>query len=112
MSLTSNLKAWNRNVFGNIFRRKQRLLGRLEGINRVLLEYDNKRLEDLRDQLWSEYTTVVQQEETYWYQQAKSNWVNMGDKNTRFFHQATLCRRRRNRISALMDQNHNWVYDD
>lgn len=67
MSLTSNLKAWNRNVFGNIFRRKQRLLGRLEGINRVLLEYDNKRLEDLRDQLWSEYTTVVQQEEAYWY---------------------------------------------
>lgn len=36
----------------------------------------------------------------------------MGDKNTRFFHQATLCRHRHNRISALLDHNQNWVYDD
>lgn len=58
--LTSNLKTWNCNIFGNIFRRKQRILNKLEGINRVLLEHDNKRLEDLRDHLWSEYSTVAQ----------------------------------------------------
>lgn len=103
--LTLSLKDWNRDVFGNIFRRKQRILSRLEGINKVLLEHENVRLEALREILWGDYALVVQQEEAYWYQQAKSKWVQMGDKNTRFFHQATVTRRRYNRITALRNSD-------
>lgn len=36
----------------------------------------------------------------------------MGDKNTHFFHQATVTRRRHNRITALMNHENQWVYDD
>lgn len=110
--LSSNLKEWNANVFGNIFKRKRRLLSRLVGINTVLLQFSNDRLEKLREDLWGEYTSILQQEEAYWYHQAKSKWVQLGDKNTRFFHQATISRRRKNRISALLNDANCWVYDE
>lgn len=99
-------------MFGNIFRRKQRILSRLEGINRVFLEHENVRLEALREILWGDYALVVQQEEAYWYQQAKSKWVQMGDKNTHFFHQATVTKRLHNRITALRNSDNGWVYAD
>lgn len=31
--LTSRLSTWNREIYGNLFKRKRRLLGRLEGID-------------------------------------------------------------------------------
>lgn len=56
---------------------------------------------------------LVRHEEMYWYHhQAKCNWIKLGDSNSRFFHQATLTRRRMNRIVALQDSNDTWVYKD
>jgi hypothetical protein len=34
--LTSNLKTWNKKVFGNIFYRKKRVVARLQGIQKHL----------------------------------------------------------------------------
>lgn len=101
--LTSNLKEWNQYVFGNIFKRKHMIIKRLEGIGCQLLVADNSCLVALRDMLWEEYQLLTHQEEAYWYHQAKVKWVSLGDRNTQFFYQATLARRRRNRITALMD---------
>lgn len=42
--LTSNLRDWNREVFGHIFKRKHRIIKRLEGIANKLLEKENHRL--------------------------------------------------------------------
>lgn len=36
----------------------------------------------------------------------------MGDRNNKFFHQATFIRRPRNRIATLLDDNDNWIYGD
>lgn len=66
--LTSNLKSWNKETFGNIFRRKHRILKRLEGINNVLLNGQNERLSYLKIELWNEYNLIVSYEESYWYQ--------------------------------------------
>lgn len=43
---------------------------------------------------------------------ARRRWVTLGDKNTRFFHQATLTRRCRNRVMALKDVADNWVFEE
>lgn len=42
--LSKSLSVWNREVFGNIFKRKKRIISRLEGIQRVLLSGGNDRL--------------------------------------------------------------------
>lgn len=110
--LTENLKWWNKEIFGHIFKRKHRIFKRLEGINIVLLNGPNDRLICLKQDLWNEYNMIKAHEECYWFQQAKSKWVTMGDQNTRFFHQSTLKRRRQNRIVALQDDNKQWIYDE
>lgn len=35
-----------------------------------------------------------------------------GDKNTRFFHQTTLTRRRKNKVIAFQAENEGWKYED
>ncbi|XP_054782763.1 uncharacterized protein LOC129290080 [Prosopis cineraria] len=46
------------------------------------------------EQLWK-------QEEIYWWQRSRVNWVSVGDINTRFFHNPTKVRRQRNQIVKL-----------
>lgn len=46
-----NLKAWNKDFFGHIFKRKYRILKRLEGINMVLMSSSNERPSNLRNDL-------------------------------------------------------------
>lgn len=67
---------------------------------------------NLRNVLWEEYNEIVKQEENYWFQQARGKWLTMGDNNSSFFHQSTLMRRRRNKISSLIEPDGNWIYDD
>lgn len=65
--MEGNLKSWNIDVFGNIFNRKKHFLGRLEGINKVLLVGPNERLKKLMEDLRNEYNMVVSEEESYWF---------------------------------------------
>lgn len=78
----------------------------------MLLNGANERLSSLKSELWKEYNMILSHEECYWFQQAKSKWVTLGDSNTRFFHQSTITRRRKNRIMALLDRDDQWIYDD
>lgn len=93
--LSNTLKAWNHDVFGNIFKKKKRILDRLEGIQCGLLQGNNERLLGLKEELWDEYCSILLQEEAYWYQQARSKWIKLGDRNTRFFHHSTISKEER-----------------
>lgn len=57
----------------------------------------------LREQLWQEYSRIVKYEEVFWYQQAKSKWIALGDINSRFFHDSAIQRRWKNKISAVQN---------
>lgn len=108
--LTSRLIQWNQDVYGNHFKRKRRLLDRLEGIDRALFQGPNERFFQLKKELWTQYNSILDQEEAYWFQQARSQWIRLGDRNTRYFHQKSLVRRRSNRIEALLNEHDEWVY--
>lgn len=73
---------------------------------------DNDRLVSLGSQLWQEYNLIVSQEELYWLHQAKCKWLTQGDNNTTFFHQYSLIRRRKNRITALINYKGDWIFDE
>lgn len=110
--LTTNLRVWNKECFGNIFRRKKRILARLGGILRKLLERENDRLLNLRNTVWNEYNLILSQEKAYWFQHSRSHWIKLGDRNTRFFHQAFLIKRCVNRINALLNDKNEQVYNE
>ncbi|CAL1367787.1 unnamed protein product [Linum trigynum] len=109
--LSEKLAWWNKEIFGNIFRRKKYLMKKLQSLEILnersasprSLEKEKQTREELEETLW--------QEEVLWLQKSRANWIVHGDKNTRFFHQSTLSRRKRNAISCLKDDSGNWISD-
>lgn len=51
--------------------------------------------------LKSELEEVLTQEELLWQQKSIQDWIMHGDRNTSYFHQKTINRRRHNRIEAI-----------
>ncbi|QHO54069.1 Endonuclease/exonuclease/phosphatase family protein [Arachis hypogaea] len=55
-------KIWNKDVFGHIFKKKNCLLLKMEGINCMLSCDINPFLDKLQKNLWKEYEAIVIQE--------------------------------------------------
>ena len=54
---------------------------------------------------------LLLQQEIYWAQRSRVNWLKHGDRNTKFFHSKASQRRRKNFIKGVKDQQDNWVED-
>ncbi|OMO81305.1 reverse transcriptase [Corchorus capsularis] len=108
-SLVEALKTWNKEVFGNIFERKKELRARVLGVQKALARSASPRLIDLEQELVSEYNKILEQEELLWFQKSRVQWYKEGEKNTKLFHLSTVCRRRRNKISMLKNDDGEWV---
>lgn len=63
----TNLWTWNREVFGNIFKRKRRILARIGGIQKALEVRQSNHLTWLKADLRQELEEVLTQEEIIWY---------------------------------------------
>ncbi|KAH9696901.1 reverse transcriptase domain-containing protein [Citrus sinensis] len=75
---------------------------------------DNRPLSSLyrlETKLKKKLEEVLSQEELLWYQKSRREWIKYGDRNTSFFHQKTITRRDRNRITAIRDEGGNWIYE-
>ncbi|KAJ0984845.1 hypothetical protein J5N97_003201 [Dioscorea zingiberensis] len=48
-----------------------------------------------------EYERIISEEEAYWRQRSRVNWLQQGDQNTKFFHTIASQRRNINRINQL-----------
>ena len=46
-----------------------------------------------------------------WYKKSRENWVQLGDRNTKFFHTQTLVRRKKNKIDGLFLEGGAWCID-
>ncbi|KAG5549291.1 hypothetical protein RHGRI_014597 [Rhododendron griersonianum] len=49
-----------------------------------------------------------QKDAMFWHQRSRIKWLQMGDKNSRFFHLSTIQRRQRNQIVKLKDDSDLW----
>lgn len=110
-SFTDKIQVWNKEVFGNIFQQKNKLYARIGGVQKILEHRWVPRLVNLETELKTELDMVLQQEESLWHQKSRSEWVNLGDRNTSFFHMRTIRRRKRNRIELLQNEDGKWVDD-
>lgn len=110
-SLQAGLRQWNREVFGDVFKRKKRLMKRLNRIAFQLGQYSSPHLEEAQQYLWREYEEVLKQEEIMWYQKSRSKWLMFGDRNSRFFHGVTAIRRKKNNFEMLQNDEGQWISD-
>ena len=108
---SQQVKKWNKDSFGNIFQRKKGLLARIGGVQRALERWLLRSLYRLEAKLKRELEEVLMQEELFWLQKSKRDWVLFSDRNTAYFHQKTLTRWRRNRIDVVKAEDGRWLYD-
>jgi len=62
--------------------------------------------------LASRYMQLCKDEESYFKQRSRIQWLQLGDKNTAFFHKSLLHRQTRNRIHMLKDESGNNIIDE
>ncbi|KAK9990872.1 hypothetical protein SO802_025857 [Lithocarpus litseifolius] len=111
-NFTEKAKKWNREVFGNLFARKKRVLARLYGVQKAMSNNPNDFLIQLEKNLTKEYIDIMQHEEEFWALKSLLNWAELGDRNTAFFHTTTLVRRHRNKIRSIQNSVGEWITDD
>lgn len=72
----------------------------------------NNFLIDLEKSLLEELSYVANLEAEFWSVKSRISCVVEGDRNTVFFHNSNLIRRRRNWTSSLKDHMGNWLNGD
>lgn len=58
--------------------------------------------------LTAELETLLRDQEMYWQQRGKAEWLKAGDKNTSFFHAKASIREQVNKIDGLRDETGVW----
>lgn len=66
---------------------------------------DRHNLVDKEKELIASYDLLMEKLSDYHRQRAKKDWIKDGDRNTSFFQQASIKRRRKNRIASLVCNN-------
>nr|XP_029148343.1 uncharacterized protein LOC114925220 [Arachis hypogaea] len=99
-------KAWNQE-FGGVTER----LKMIDQIRRRLEVSDVLSLRIKEAELREDYNRLLLQEELFWYQKSREQWVKYGDRNTKFFHLQTLVCRNHNRVHGLYVRDGSWSTD-
>lgn len=68
--------------------------------------------QSLIDSLQLKLTEAYAEEEQYWRQRSRIQWLTAGDRNSRFFHAITRGRRAQNKFSVLEDSSGNAVFTE
>lgn len=100
--MKTKIKKWNKEEFGNILEEKQRLEKAMEDIQqRIILEGRDDEKSEEEGRLISQLKERRKQEEILWRQKSRIKWLMEGERNTKFFHQAMIQHRHKNRIFSI-----------
>lgn len=111
LKLAPILEAWNREHFGNIFKRKDRLMRRLNGVQKALTTNHHGGILKLERRLRQELEATLHQEEIFWHQKSREEWICSGDSNTKYYHAVTTINKARKKVLQLKDNSGNWISD-
>eukprot|EP00253_Pinus_taeda_P011982 PITA_11982 len=105
-SLKSQIKRWNKEVFGNILEDKQKLEKEMEDIQqKIILEGRIEESVNKEGIILGRLEERRKQEEILWRQKSRIKWLKEGERNTKFFHQAMIKHRQGNRILSIKNKN-------
>lgn len=83
--LQRTLKKWNKEVFGNVQERKEKLMVEIKLVQDLLEHNQTDDLLKREEDLLKKFEVVLEQEEMLWYQKSREKWVVLGDRSTSFF---------------------------
>ncbi|KAF7133357.1 hypothetical protein RHSIM_Rhsim09G0070000 [Rhododendron simsii] len=102
------LKEWNLRKFGNLKLKIAALKDHLLEVQKHLENGFHPDLMAMEKELIGELEDLWQKNSMYWHQRFRVKWLQMGDRNSHFFHLSTIQRRQRNQIMKLKDSNGDW----
>ncbi|XP_019157963.1 PREDICTED: uncharacterized protein LOC109154684 [Ipomoea nil] len=88
--------------------RKRNTLARIAGIQATPNYGSDMGLMKLKKTFIDNLHDILKQEEVFWHQKSRKDWIQDGDRNTTFYHRATLVRRNRARVTMLK-VNGEWI---
>eukprot|EP00253_Pinus_taeda_P031182 PITA_31182 len=99
------LKYWNKKDFGNVFAEKKICRKQMQDLNQDLITKGfDKAINDQVVQHHHEWENLCKQEEIFWRQRSRIQWLKEGERNTKFFHRSTIANRAHNRISSIKNE--------
>ncbi|MBA0817458.1 hypothetical protein Gohar_021897, partial [Gossypium harknessii] len=110
-NFTSFAKEWNRNIYGFLGTRKRNLMRSLNNIQKTLEHSSSTYLAEKELEIQDELENVLDHEDLLWRQKVCCDWLQLEDRNTKFFHSRTLRKRKFNRITTLRIDNGEWCLD-
>jgi len=109
--LRFKLKKWNREVFGDVKKKKEDLMKEIKDIQDALELSQSDDMLRKEEDLIKAFDVVLEQKEIIWFHKSREKWVALGDRNTNYFHTSTIIRRRQNRIERLRNEEGSWISD-
>ncbi|KAH9722974.1 hypothetical protein KPL70_006924 [Citrus sinensis] len=104
----AHLKIWSKEEFEGRKKKQNELIDRLKMAKQKPPQaIDGEEIRKLEDQI----SNMLIDEEVYWKQRSRADWLKEGDKNTKFFHSKASAKRRKNKIWGVEDDQGNWVDD-
>eukprot|EP00253_Pinus_taeda_P013006 PITA_13006 len=110
--LKGRIKNWNKKEFGNIMEDKQNLEKEMEALQqKTILEGRTEESISKEGAILGKLEEIRKQEEILWRQKSRIKWLREGERNTKFFHQAMIKHRQRNKILSIKYKNGNRVVE-
>ena len=101
----SSLSKWGMSVFGQIPRKLKEMQDSLS----VLTKEDTAGQNGAEiNRIRKEINILLDDEELWWQQRSRVQWLGEGDRNTKYFHHRASERRRKNTITGLWNQKDVW----
>ena len=105
-SVHRDLHAWDSRVLKKPHAKLKKARRELEALMREPFSDDVKMRQKELSVL---IENLLEQDEIYWAQRGRVNWLKNGDRNSSYFQHSATARRRRNLIKKLKDESQNWV---
>lgn len=99
-SCKQNLITWRKLDQTNSRKEKELIQKEMEGMQLKGEDRDWNKWKQLKGCLQEAY----QEEKDLWAKKARVNWLQEGDRNTKYFHAVTAERRKRNRLDCIKDE--------
>lgn len=106
-SCSKELGRWGKNILSNRKHKIKKCKSALQDAYSEFPKVDFTKIHAIEFELDS----LLEEEEIYWKQRSRENWLQWGDHNTKWFHKKTSFRKNKNEIKGILNSFGQWTED-